>query len=214
MPVSRKKRVGFLLATFTLGIWLSAIPVSAREPAGPQISTGDVLLPLDTSNSKVHFTVNTTLHTVHGEFALKHGSVQFDPDTGKAAGEFVVDATTGQSGNASRDKRMQKEILESNSFTEVVFCPDRIIGKVALSGSSTVQVHGTFTLHGVNHELTIPVQVNISGEHWNSTATFTVPYIEWGLKNPSNFLFKVSPTVNVNLEMTGSFQPPLAHLPN
>src|ERR1700693_2959755 len=124
MSVFQKEKVGFLLAAaITLGIWLSAIAAPARRPAGQQVSTGDVLLPLDTSNSKVHFTLNTTLHTVHGEFTLKRGSIQFDPDTGKAAGEMVVDATTGQSGNASRDKRMHKEILESNSFTEVVFCP-------------------------------------------------------------------------------------------
>jgi len=31
-----------------------------------------------------------------------------------------------------------------------------------------------------------------------------VPYIQWGIKDPSNWLLKVKPVVSVELEMTGS----------
>ena len=121
----------------------------------------------------------TTLHTVHGEFTLKRGSIQFDPATGKADGEIAVDATSGESGNESRDKRMHNEILESGRYTEIVFRPDRVIGVVSLSGSSNVQIHGMFNLHGADHELTIPVGIEFSGNTWKGTASFGVPYIEW-----------------------------------
>ncbi|MGH9681525.1 MAG: YceI family protein, partial [Candidatus Acidiferrales bacterium] len=208
MQVFRKVRFGFpLIAAIILGICVSA----AASPRPAEQQPALMQFSLDVSRCQVHFSVSSTLHTVHGEFAVKRGNIQFDPDAGKAAGEIVVDATSGQSGSNARDKRMHKEILESDRFAELIFSPDRILGKVSLSGSSSVQVHGTFALHGASHELTVPVQVEVTGEHWTGTATFAVPYIAWGLKNPSNFIFKVSPTVNIDLEMIGSVQLPQSH---
>lgn len=203
--------MGFSLAVWSaLGIWLSAVAAPAQQPTPQPASSRQVSLSLDLARSYVHFTVATTLHTVHGEFAFKPSSIQFDPATGKVTGEIVVDAASGQSGDTLRDKRMHKEVLESSRFSEVAFRPDRISGKVALSGSSAIQLHGTFTLHGTDHDLTVPVQVNLSGDHWQGTASFGLPYVQWGLKNPGNFLLKVSPTVNIDLEMAGSLQSPRA----
>jgi polyisoprenoid-binding protein YceI len=209
MQVFRKKQAGILLiAAILMSVCFSAEAAPSASPAGQQPAARLEQFTVDASSSKVHFSVSSTLHTVHGEFLVKRGSIQLDPDTGKAAGEIVVDAASGQSGSNARDKRMHKEILESDRFTDVAFSPDRITGKVSLSGSSSIEVHGTFTLHGTGHELTVPVQVEISGGHWTGLASFGVPYIEWGLKNPSNFIFKVSPTVNINLELGGTISVP------
>ena len=76
---------------------------------------------LDPAKSEVEYRVATTLHTVHGTFQLKRGSMQFDEATGKASGELVVDAASGSSGGGARDKRMNKEILETDHYPEIVF---------------------------------------------------------------------------------------------
>ncbi len=154
--------------------------------------------------------LDSTLHTVHGTFALKRGSVKFDPASGTASGEFVVDATSGQSGNDSRDKKMHGEILESGRYTEVIFRPNRIEGKVSAQGPFTMQVHGTFVLHGAEHELVVPVQAELNGNRWKSSAKFSVPYIAWGLKSPNTFLLKADPTVEIELELNGTLQVPAA----
>jgi polyisoprenoid-binding protein YceI len=99
---------------------------------------------------------------------------------------------------------MHNEILESGKFPDVIFRPSQIEGKVASSGSSDVKVHGTFELHGNSHEIVVPVHAEMNGASWKGTGKFDVPYIQWGLKNPSNFLLKVQPVVNVELEMAGS----------
>jgi polyisoprenoid-binding protein YceI len=173
-----------------------------------QASANEIVLSLDPAQSKVHWTLGSTLHTVHGTFALKRGILRLDPATGKASGEIVVDATTAESGNDSRDKKMHKEILESARYTEVIFRPDRVEGKVAAVGASSVQVHGTFLLHGAEHELTVPVQADLTSDHWKGTGKFNVPYITWGLKSPSNFMLKADPSVDVELEMKGGLQIP------
>jgi hypothetical protein len=105
---------------------------------------------------------------------------------------------------------MHKEVLESGHYAEIVFRPDHIDGKVMPQGSFTVQMHGVLILHGSEHELTVPVQAEFSSDHWKGSAKFSVPFIDWGLKNPSNFFLKVSHTVEIELELKGSLQNPAA----
>lgn len=182
----------------------SARPQSQRPSA--QTRPGDLTLKLDPAQSKLHWSLGSTLHTVHGTFALKRGAMRFDPSSGKASGEFAADATSGESGNESRDKKMHGEILESARYTEVIFRPDRIDGKVLAQGSSSLEVHGTFLLHGSEHELTVPVQAELTGNHWKGSSQFSVPYIQWGLKSPNTFLLKADPAVEIELEMSGTLK--------
>ena len=187
-----------------------ALPVLIALPqrAPPQASAGALIFTVDPTRSAVHWTLGSTLHPVHGIFALKSGNLQFDPSTGTASGEFVVDATSGKSGNDGRDRKMQKEVLESPRFGEIIFRPDSIAGKLEIQGDSAVQVHGVFLLHGSEHELTVPAQTNLSRDHWSSSAKFSIPFIEWGLKNPSNWLLKVDHSVLIELELRGTMQVP------
>jgi hypothetical protein len=188
----------FSAAAFAGLLILSALP----QHAAPAPSTG-IVLELDPRLSTVHWTLGTTLHTVHGTFAFKKGSVELDPVTGKASGEIVAYATSGDSANDSRDKKMHQEVLESDRYPEIVFRPDRFAGKLALEGPSTVEVHGMFLLCGGKHEITVSVQSQLSGDIWTGHAKLGIPFIDWGLKDPSTFLLKVNHTVNLDLELKG-----------
>jgi hypothetical protein len=53
----------------------------------------------------------------------------------------------------------------------------------------------------------LPVQVEFHGQQWKASCTFDVPYVSWGLKNPSTFLLKVKPVVQIEMESSGAFQP-------
>jgi polyisoprenoid-binding protein YceI len=163
-----------------------------------------IVLSVDPARSAVHWSLESSLHTVHGTFHVKRGTVSVDPATGKASGEIVVDATSGESGNNGRDRKMHKEILESNQYSEVVFRPDRADGSILAQGNSSLKLHGKFSLHGADHELSVPTQATLKEDQWKGTASFEIPYIEWGLKNPSNFLLKVKPVVEVQLDLAGS----------
>lgn len=168
-------------------------------PAGAFGVHTQIVLELDPAQTKVEYKLGATLHTVEGTFALKRGRVDFDPDSGKATGELVVDATSGQSGNDSRDRNMHKSVLESARYPEIVFRPDRVDGKVAPQGKSQVQLHGTFTIHGADHEMTVPVDVEIVDGRYTATAHFQIPFVKWGMKNPSTFLLRVSDKVDLTV---------------
>jgi len=151
----------------------------------------------DPAQTTVRFTLPATLHTVHGAFKLKRGAIHFDPATGKISGEVVVDAASGASADDSRDRRMHKDILESSRYPEIVFTPDRVDGPIAPQGASQIQVHGMFRIHGAEHPITLPVQVQMNHGHASVTTTFSIPYVKWGMKNPSSFVLRVSDTVEI-----------------
>jgi polyisoprenoid-binding protein YceI len=176
---------GLLLATI--------LPVSAQE----------LTLHPDPGQCKAMFTLSATAHTVHGSFNLKRGEIRFDPATGKASGEIAFDATSGQTGNQTRDSKMHAEVLQSQQYREITFRPDLADGTLGPQGESTLQVHGLFGIHGSEHELTVPIRITRTGENWMATASFSIPYVAWGMKNPSNFFLRVGDTVNVELSCTG-----------
>jgi polyisoprenoid-binding protein YceI len=193
-----------------VGAALFLATVAPRAPAQSQPApkpASEIVLTVDPAQSTVHFTVGSTLHNVHGTFAFKSGAIHFDPATGKAGGEFLVDTASGESGDDSRDARMKKEILEAPKFPEMIFHPTEVEGKVDPSGASDVKLHGIFSIHGADHEITAIVHAQLTGDRWTATAQFDVPYIAWGIKNPSNFFLKVKPVVNVDLEMSGRQSP-------
>ena len=157
-------------------------------------------LDLDPAKTEIQFTLHDVLHTVRGTFQLKRGSIHFDPDSGKASGEIVVDVTSGASGSDARDRRMHKDILQSQRYPEAVFIPDRVDGKLAPQGSSQIDLHGVFKIHGADHDLVLHFQVDRAGDQGVASAHFSIPYVEWGMKDPSNFLLKVDKTVDLDVK--------------
>jgi polyisoprenoid-binding protein YceI len=204
---SRTARVFYLLLAtpLTLAV-LSALP----QHAAPRPPASEITFGVDPAQSKVHWTLESTVHTVHGSFAFKKGNIQVDTSTGKATGEIVVDATSGNSGNDGRDKKMHREVLESAKYSDIIFRPERVEGQISQQGLCNVQVQGGLLLHGSEHEITVPIQGELAGDHWTGTAKFRVPFIDWGLKNPSNFFLKVTHAVEIELELKGSLQNPAA----
>lgn len=189
----------------TFGI-LCALTFSAS------VQAQSVTLNLDPAQTKITFTLGATLHTVDGSFKLKSGAIQFNPATGEASGEVVVDATSGESGNDSRDRKMHKSVLESKNYPEIVFVPERVQGPVSLSGDSHVQIQGLVKLHGNQHEITIPADIQITGAQLTANLHFAIPYVKWGLKDPSTFVLRVEKKVDVTIHADGSLSfPPAAH---
>jgi YceI-like domain len=161
---------------------------------------------LDPAQTQIRWTLNG-LHTTHGTFKLKSGELFFNPATGVAEGEILVDATTGESGDAARDKRMQDEVLESNRYPAIFFHPSQIKGAFE-SGEATQELQGvgTFNIHGADHPLELPLKVQVAAGVVTATTQFTVPYVAWGMKNPSRFLLKVSKQVEIEVTAKGSLQ--------
>src|ERR1700730_6403227 len=153
--------------------------------------------------SEVKITLKTTHELVNGTFHVQSGSIEFDRSTPKMSGSVVVLAGSGKTGNGSRDKKMNKDILEVEQHPTVSFEPKSYAGTIAPSGDSTIQATGIFTLLGTPHEITIPILVHLEGTTATAKAHLVVPYIQWGLKDPSFLFWKADKDVALDLFLTG-----------
>ncbi|GGH06114.1 YceI family protein [Silvibacterium dinghuense] len=158
---------------------------------------------LNPDASEVRMTLNTTHEIVKGTFHIQSGSIEFDRSSTKMSGSVVVQAGSGKTGNDSRDKKMDKDILKVDQYTTISFTPKTYTGTIAPSGDSAIQVSGVFTLLGNPHDLTIPIQIHIEGLKATAKAQFVVPYVQWGLKNPSFMFWKAENDVAIDLNLTG-----------
>lgn len=170
--------------------------------------TADVFAQSETFNvnpeaSKVAFALTGSGHHVFGTFHVQSGKIDFDPGAQKISGVVVVAAGSGNSGEPGRDKKMNSDVLDIAHFAEVTFTPSSYQGTIAPSGDSNIQVSGVFTLHGTPHDITVPMQVHIDGTNATAKGQFVVPYVKWGLKDPSIFVLKVAKEVNIDLTLAG-----------
>ena len=162
---------------------------------------------VDPGASSVAFALTGTGHVVHGTFHVTSGTIQYDRSAPKMSGNIVVSASSGDSGDKRRDKNMHEKVLETDRFSEITFQPQNYTGSIAAAGDSNIQVSGIFTLHGTPHDLTVPMQVHIDGQNVTAKGSFAVPYVKWGLKDPSVFILKVAKEVHIDLTLAGSLSP-------
>ena len=180
-------------------LWLALMLLSTVRHTRAQ----ETVLELDPARTQIGFTLGDVLHTVRGIFKLRQGTISFNPATGQAGGLVVVDATSGDSGSHTRDHKMHKDVLQSEQYPEITFVPQQVQGQVLPAGDFKVQVSGIFTMHGENHPLTLLVQANATGEELTANVTFSVPYVNWGLKNPSTLFLRVNSTVDIAIQAVG-----------
>ena len=153
--------------------------------------------------SDVKMKLNTTHEVVNGTFHVQSGAIEFDRSARRISGIVVVAAGSGKTGNGSRDKKMNKDILKVDQFTTVSFAPKAYTGTIAASGDSTIQVSGVFTLLGTPHDVTIPIRIHMDGLKATAKGHLIVPYVQWGLKNPSFLIWKAEDNVDVDIDLVG-----------
>ena len=173
---------------------LTVLPVAAAERT----------LHLDPQSTEVAFLLKATGHDVSGAFELTEGVIVFDGETGTASGALRVDSRNAETGNKKRDKAMHEKVLESETFPDFVFQPRRVEGALPQSGSAEVTLHGTMSIHGSEHPLVIPARIDVDGSRVAIHATFDIPFVEWGMKDPSFLFLRVAKQVGVTVDAVGT----------
>ncbi len=162
------------------------------------------MVDLNPAKTSIRFSLPGSLHTTHGTFALKRGAVSVEPETGKAEGFIAVDASSGDSGNGARDRRMTDAVLEAEKYPDITFSPQHIVGQRDADGNFQAMVTGILRVHGTDHQIVFNTQGHLSGQQLSMSFHFMVPYAEWGLKDPSFLLFTVAKEVEIDVTTEGS----------
>jgi polyisoprenoid-binding protein YceI len=183
-----RTRIIWLLTALCLPLPLSAEPLTFE---------------LDPAATKIGLSFNATMHSVDGLLRARSGTLRLDPEAGTAQGRIILDAASAATGNSQRDSKMHEKILESRLFPEIVFDVDRISGTLHREGHSDVLLSGTIEMHGVRRRADLPAAVLVKGDQIRATGHLTVPYLEWGLRDPSFFVLRVAKEVQVAIDAAG-----------
>jgi polyisoprenoid-binding protein YceI len=184
-------------------LWMIAL-ITSLTFALPAFGQNRIFI-ADPNQSRVEFTLGDILHTVHGTFHLKSGNLRFDSTTGVAEGQLTVGADSGDSGNKARDHKMKNEILETQDYPDIIFAPRQVKGAIASQGKSQLELDGIMILHGQSHPMEIAIPLTVNGYTASADIPFEIPYVKWGLKNPSTLFLRVSEKVEINVHVVGRF---------
>jgi len=174
--------------------------------AGPSLAQEQVIT-VDPESSRIEFLLPATGHDVHGSFAFESGELRWDPETGVASGELVVRAGAGASGNARRDKTMHRKVLETERFPRLVLSVEKVEGDPIVEGDNELIVEGLLTIHGSEHPVRWPLAVRVASGGFEASGELDIPYVEWGLHDPSMLFLKVAEIVDVRVVAKGSIAP-------
>ncbi len=191
---NRALLAGLVLAmTFVIGYRVPADATEARVG----------ILELDPSKTLVEFKLEGSLHNTHGTFRLKRGTIKANEATGDTQGEIVIDAASGKSGDILRDNEMRDSVLEAAAWPEITFDPRHLDGHLEANGDFHAKLHGVLRLHGAEHDVVIEAQGRLDGDRLIATGHLSIPYVKWGLKDPSILFLTVAKEVEIDIATAG-----------
>lgn len=156
-------------------------------------------LVLDPSATEISFVLPTTVTEVRGRAGLASGEIRFDSAGGRASGRIVVDASSSRTGIGLRDRRMHRDVLEVGRFPTIVFLPEAVEIVRAGAVDAEILLRGRLAIHGAEHPLEIPARVMREDGALRIEARFSVPYVEWGMKDVQTLFLESSPRVEVRI---------------
>ncbi len=163
------------------------------------------------------FKLDAPLEAINGSASGITGKVQFDPANPAAAkGKIVV-----ASASLNVSNPMMKEHLHSAKWLDVARFPEVVfdakeLKNVKISGdATTADAVGSFTLHGVTKNITVPVKLtylkdklekripNMKGDLLVIRSNFTIKRSDYGII-PGQMEEKVSDDIELTLSIAGA----------
>ena len=107
------------------------------------------------------FKLDAPLESINGSASGITGTVSFDPENPAATtGKIVVAANSLTVPNPMQKEHMHSDKwLDVAKFPEITFEAKSLANVKTEAGVTTADATGTFTLHGVSKEITVPVKL-------------------------------------------------------
>lgn len=192
-----------------LAALVSGLVVSAHA------ATFDFKDPKGVNNAQ--FQLDAPLEAINGTANGVSGTVTVDPETFRdAAGKIVIETKSLQVPNAMMNEHMHGEKwLDAAKYPEISFELKSLEDLKKDGASATANAVGTFTLHGVSKEITVPVKVtylpgrlkdrmpNAEGDLLVIRSEFTIQRGDYGIQ-PGQAEDKVASEIKITLAIAGA----------
>jgi polyisoprenoid-binding protein YceI len=187
--------------------------MTAAVYAAPQ--TFDFKDPKGVNN--VIFKTDAVLESINGAASGISGTVTFDPENpGATKGKIVVDAKSLTVPNKMMNEHLHSGMwLDVQKYPEITFEVKELKNVKTQGDTTTADATGTFTLHGVTKDLTVPVKLtylpdklgarvpNMKGDLLVVRTNFDVKRSDFKI-NAGNGNDKVSDEINLSLSIAGA----------
>jgi len=186
---------------FLPAVLLSCLGIVAAAPA----PRAPVTLAIDPKTSSLTFTIHRPGETIDGAAHEFTGQVVFDPADLSAGGSVVlrVAASSLETGNRMRDRKMRNSHLEVDRFPEIVFRSTSIETGSVREGAAAPPagsapggpqrkaiVEGVLSLHGVDRPLMLPAAIRYDNGTLTAEGSVDLTYSDYSIAIP-RFLWLV-----------------------
>jgi len=181
----------------------ATIGALALLTAGPRTAGATDFVVTPGGKSKVVFESKAPIEAFEGKTSRLAGSISIDP--GAVGDSFTVhlevDLASLDTGIAKRNQHMRENHLETSKYPRAIFDGVTVIGpagaKLEAGKATTVEIEGTFALHGVSRRIRIKAEATYSAGASPSIAfntTFPVSLPDYGISRPQFLFMKLAET--------------------
>ena len=163
------------------------------------------------------FKLDAPLEAINGSASGVSGTVTFDLDKpGDTKGKIVIAASSLEVPNSMMKGHLQSaQWLDVAKYPEITFEAKELKNVKTEATTTTADVTGSFTLHGVTKEITVPVKLTylkdklgdrvpgMKGDLLVIRANFMIKRSEFGI-NPGTMADKVAEEINLTLNIAGA----------
>lgn len=116
----------------------------------------------------------------------------------------MVDAASLATGNGARDNKVKADVLEIKLFPTVELTVEGVRGPFVDEGKSKLELDAVVNLHGQPHPMKLTADVVSHDARVTATTRFAVPYLDWGLADPSVLFLRAARIVQVEVSIVGA----------
>lgn len=163
------------------------------------------------------FKLDAPLESINGSGNGVSGSVTFDAaNPGATHGTIIVDAASLNVPNSMMKQHLQGEMwLNTAKFPQITFEAKELKNVKTAAGTTTADATGSFTLHGVTKEITVPVKLtyladklgqrvpNMKGDLLVIRTSFKIKRSDYNI-NKGQGEDKVSDEIDLTLSIAGA----------
>jgi polyisoprenoid-binding protein YceI len=176
---------------------------------------------VDKGHSEASFQIRHFVSKVRGRFTDFAGNIHVDrANPEKSSVEYTIKTASIDTDSDRRDAHLRgADFFDAEKFPEITFKSSKVVPK----GSNQFDVTGTFTMHGVSKEITVPVAFlgfakTSRGEKAGFEVNTTVNRKDFGITwnqamDAGSFVLGDEVTVSINIEADNRPPAPAASAP-
>jgi polyisoprenoid-binding protein YceI len=181
-----------------LALLAAPLPVQAQElTAGSEYR-------VDAARSEIVWEVDASFRSVRSRTRKMGGTakvVSVGEDGAELEGRLEIESASFDTGNPRRDRTLHEKSLASEEHPSIVFVPRRIYRTSSWAEEEVLALEGDLSIRGVTKPVRIPVTLRRRGARLVVAGSTRLQWAEYGVPDPSSFLSKVRPDVQIEAHL-------------